>query len=72
LSLTGRNGHLEVVKVLLDKGATINVVAGCNRTPLHIAAKLGHFEVVQVLLNKGALIDAIAHDNSSALHFAAG
>ncbi|RPB22045.1 ankyrin, partial [Terfezia boudieri ATCC MYA-4762] len=58
LHIAAKKGHLEVVKVLLDKGATINAMTHVNRTALHMAAENGHLEVVKVLLDKGATINA--------------
>ena len=59
------NGHLEVVKYLLDKGANIEskdkkisklfFFNGC--TPLILASQKGHLEVVKYLLDKGANIE---------------
>ncbi|RPB22051.1 ankyrin, partial [Terfezia boudieri ATCC MYA-4762] len=58
LHLAAENGHLEVVKVLLDKGATMDATTWYkNRTALHMAAENGHLEVVKVLLDKGATIN---------------
>ena len=51
--------HIGVVKVLLDRGATVDATDGGKWTALHIAASNGHTEVVKVLLGKGASIDAI-------------
>ena len=54
------SGHVEAVKVLLDRGATMNATENADRTALHEAALSGHVEVVKVLLGSGATIDAAA------------
>lgn len=48
------NGHLPVVKVLLDSGADIDLASGDGDTALHDAAENGHEEVVVYLLHAGA------------------
>jgi ankyrin repeat protein len=50
LALAAVNGHLDVVKILVDNGALLN-----NRspTPLYIAADFGHLDVVKYLQSKG-------------------
>lgn len=50
-----RNKHCEVVKVLLDYGADINVQRKSDgRTPLHIAASQGDENMVKLLVVRGA------------------
>ena len=48
-----RHGNPETVKILLDKGATINVGNNESVTPLHAACKEGHIDVVKELLKPG-------------------
>ncbi len=45
-----RNGHLDVVKALLEAGANINAVGEYSETALISAARNGHLDVVQELL----------------------
>ena len=53
LDSAARGGHLEIVKLLLEKGAGIMVQDG-DSTPLRSAANSGHQEAVKLLLEKGA------------------
>ena len=51
------HGHIDAAKLLLDKGAEINVIPGgfdYAGTGLHYAALNGHREMVEFLLNHGA------------------
>ena len=55
LQMAADKGHLEVVKLLVEKGAEIDYPHPINKmTPLHLAAYSGHDEVVKYLLSKGA------------------
>lgn len=60
-------GHLEVVRWLLDHGAKINyVVSGQVRClPLLRAAVNGHLDVVKLLIERGADIDATWNGHSA-------
>ncbi|RDL34650.1 uncharacterized protein BP5553_07778 [Venustampulla echinocandica] len=49
-----RNGHVEVVKLLLEKGADLNAATKSGETPFHQASGSGHVEVVKLLLEKEA------------------
>ena len=53
-------GNLDTVRLLVEKGADVNLNAG-GTTPLIIATVLGHAEIVQFLIEKGA--DANAKDS---------
>ena len=65
-------GRTNLVKVLLDRGASIDVKTHSGSTALHEAARSGHIEVVKVLLDRGASIDAATNDDSwTGLHLAA-
>ncbi len=46
-------GHVEVVKLLLEKGADLIAANSSGWTPLHWASENGHVEVVKLLLENG-------------------
>ena len=48
------NDHVEVVRLLLDKGASVNAVNHHNSTVLMLAARFGHAEIIRLLLDRGA------------------
>lgn len=67
------NGHLEVVRVLLQKGANTAAKAGRyidDGTALHVAARAGHVEIIKLLLEFGADIEAKASRGARPLHWA--
>lgn len=64
------NGHVEVVKLLLQAGANVLQVDDCYMTPLHYALDRNHEEIVQLLLKPSA--EARENDdNTTILHWMA-
>lgn len=75
LHMAAHNGHVEIAKLLLSRGANPRQQKGLNKagfvneagwSPLHWAAKNNHGEMVELLIEAGASIDAEA---SAAFHF---
>ncbi|KAH9016969.1 ankyrin repeat protein, partial [Lactarius hengduanensis] len=54
-------GHVQVVRTLLQCGVDVDVRGAWNWTPLHFASWKGYVDVVQFLLDQGA--DANLQDN---------
>ena len=69
LMVASQNGHVEVVKLLLEKGAQIDDDGDRGRSPLMLASQEGHNKVVKLLLEKGAQVN-IYRDRVSALMIA--
>ena len=61
LCLACKYGHLDIVLVLLEKGASIDTKDRFDRTPLHFAVYAGNEALVRMLLEHGANVDA-THD----------
>ena len=49
-----REGHEEVIRVLLKAGAEVNKMVKHGMSPLHLAVSFGHIETVKLLLESGA------------------
>jgi ankyrin repeat protein len=56
LHLAAERGHLEIVNLLLEKGADINAPDKNGLTPLCVAALNRNSEIVNLLLKKGAQV----------------
>jgi ankyrin repeat protein len=70
LAHAARGGHLEVVELLLQRGA--DVEGGNGLSPLAAAAWKGQDEIVRLLLSRGANIEADAGGPGTALFQASG
>lgn len=68
LHCAASNGQLDVVKILVERGANLRAFDECGATPLHISAEKGQIEVVKYLLSKGASNRAFDRDGTTALH----
>jgi len=54
LHVAAKSGHVSMVKMLLDKGANINIQDESGNTALHYAAANGKKDMVKLLLEKDA------------------
>ena len=71
LHLAAQAGHMEVLRVLLDAGAPVDIGDNENSTPLDVASIAGQLEVVGFLLERGADIAHRDDNGVTALIFAA-
>ena len=62
---------IEVAKLLLDAGCTVDAARNDKKTPLMIAARKGNLNVAQLLLNHNANIKCVDNNSATALHIAA-
>ncbi|KAL9078439.1 MAG: hypothetical protein Q9157_002628 [Trypethelium eluteriae] len=71
LAVAAHCGNEEVVSLLLQRGADVNVLDSSDMTPLHLAASRDHYSIVQLLLDDHASVDAIGPKGKTALRIAA-
>ena len=57
LHCASRVGQLEIARVLLKSGASIEARDGLGGTALHRAAYNGHDRIVELLVTSGAVVD---------------
>jgi len=57
LHCAAKNGYLESVKSLQEKGADFNAVNDFHQTALHLAAQNGHKEIVRFLIDAGTSVN---------------
>jgi ankyrin repeat protein len=68
MMLAALNGDIDLVKLLIDKGAEVNKKGWA---PLHYAAANGHDDIVQLLVDHSAYIDAASPNGTTPLMMAA-
>ena len=71
LHLAVENGHIDIVKICIDKGANVNFVKTNMITPLHLACTSGQVDIVQILVESEANIEAKNALQETPLHRAA-
>ena len=72
LAVAAKFGHLEVVKLLLGRGANVHLFIGTGSSALMVAALAGHRHIVAYLVEEcRANIDDVNGHGSTALHIAA-
>jgi ankyrin repeat protein len=62
--------RLEIIKLLLENNADVNIQTIYKKTPLHEAVEKGHLEIVKVLLSHGADTTLQNHHDETALDLA--
>jgi hypothetical protein len=71
LGLAAGNGEVELCRLLVERGASVNELAQEDWTALHVAANNGHAAVCTFLAANGADIYALTNQSHTALHLAA-
>ena len=70
LHYASTNGHLEIVRFLLDNGAYVDPESPNGTTALMMAARGGHIQIVKLLIDRGANISNTNQLNLSVIDFA--
>jgi len=65
------DGDLNAVRSELGNRVSVNAMAECGLTPLHVAALFDQSEVVRLLLSSGADVSLTDRGGNTALHMAA-
>ncbi|OQV12786.1 Ankyrin-1 [Hypsibius exemplaris] len=71
LLVAAENGHADIVKVLLENRAQVDVFDQEGRTALHLAVQNSHLMVARYLLEHNAFVDAKTNAGITAAHLAA-
>lgn len=64
------HGHINIVSILLSRGADVNKLSNTFRSPLHDAALSGAVDMIAILLENGASVDSRDEASYQPLHFA--
>ena len=70
LYIACEGGNVEIAKLLIDRGADVNLPVSWQRTPLYAANKGGYADIVKLLLDNGADPNQVAKAQTP-LHVAA-
>ncbi|MCH8037725.1 MAG: ankyrin repeat domain-containing protein, partial [Proteobacteria bacterium] len=71
LHVAAHAGRIDIVRLLIAKGADIGARAQGGITPMHMAALGGHAGIVKLLLSLGADVNTLSSSDSTPLHLAA-
>jgi ankyrin repeat protein len=58
---------MDIVRLLIDRGADINLGVPGDGSPLIAAASRGHIDIVRYLLDRGAIVDQVVERDENAL-----
>ena len=64
------NNNVELVRLLLDIGADINLANRAGETPLYVASLFGYVNIVRILTERGANINKANKNGETPLHIA--
>ena len=67
LSIAARNGYLDIVRLLAEKGANVNAVDAWGNSALLLALEKEQYDVAEFLINAGADVNAKLDNGTSIL-----
>lgn len=70
LHWAAKEGHLNLVTLLIQRGARVNATNMGDDTPLHLATAHGHRDIVNLLLKNKADINFVNEHGNTPLHYA--
>ena len=70
LHLASRRRHIDIVRMLIDRGADVSAQNKFGSTALHLASRDGDIELARILIDRGADMSAQDKFRSTALHLA--
>lgn len=70
LYIACETGNADLAKLLIDRGANVDLTVSWQRTPLYASSKAGHADIVKLLLDRGADPDQVTKSQTP-LHVAA-
>jgi ankyrin repeat protein len=70
LLLAAKDGHIDIVKLLIDKGADVNAKSSNGWTALMLASETGYIDIAKLLIDKGADVNAKSSNGWTALMLA--
>lgn len=72
LAVHAHLGHVEMVALLLEMGAPVEMTTDSGMTPLCLAAAAGHTDIVSLLCKKGAKVSVIAMQSGREVNLSCG
>eukprot|EP01113_Clastostelium_recurvatum_P034566 TRINITY_DN4704_c0_g1_i3.p1 TRINITY_DN4704_c0_g1~~TRINITY_DN4704_c0_g1_i3.p1 ORF type:complete len:975 (-),score=243.49 TRINITY_DN4704_c0_g1_i3:78-3002(-) len=69
LHVASETNHVEIIKILVEKGASVSAHDKAGWTPLHSSSQGGHYAALSVLLRKGANANALNSEGTAALSY---
>jgi ankyrin repeat protein len=71
LHLASSEGHLDIAKLLIDRGANVDSRNDEQETPLALASSFGHLDIARFLIESGAAVSAPDKEGNTPFHMAA-
>jgi ankyrin repeat protein len=64
------NNHIEIAKLLIERGADLEAENKWGQTPLHVASRYNHIKMTKLFLDAGADLEAKNKRGQTPLHLA--